>query len=241
MIIPDRFLHVFHWPAHYQIRLALPAMLLLSLVLHAAGIYLVRSDQPVRGVSLSPLPAKVTVIPPGTASALLAARDPSWLEPGRFRDRLLAEPRAARPLRALEPGLPDLVQPPVPALPEQWVPALPPLAVRPWLSRSWGKTPPPSLQPVTARFTEGGPAITDDLLGRLRAAAPAEPPAAPTELLVVLDAAGEARHVWLLRGCGVPAVDLAAQLAVRRSRFGPPAQGQRGILRVIWGSREAAP
>ncbi len=241
MIIPGRFLHVFHWPAHHQIRLVLPAMLLLSLVLHAAGLYLLRSDLTPRAVSLSPPPVKVTIFPSGIASVLLEARDPSWLEPGRFRDRLLAEPRAARPLRALKPGLPELVQPPAPLLPEQWVPALPPLAVRPWLARTGGKTPPSSLQPVTARFVGSGPAITDDLLGRLRAAAPAEPPGASTELLVVLDASGEARHVWLLRGCGVAAIDLAAQVAVQRSRFGPSAQGHRGILRVIWGNREGSP
>lgn len=241
MIVPDRFLHIFHWPSSYPIRLVLPAMLLLSLALHAAALYLVRADTPSRGVPLSPLPAKIAIFPADNAPALLGARDPSWLEPGRFRDLLMPEPRPPRPLRALQPGLPELVPTPAPVLAQQWVPNVPPLAARPWISRAGGGSAPAVLQPVTARFAEGGPAVTDDLLGRLRAAAPAEPPGLPTELLVAVGAGGEARHVWLLRGCGVSSLDLAAQLAVQRSRFGPSEQGYRGVLRVIWGAREVSP
>lgn len=241
MIVPDRFLHIFHWPSSYPIRLVLPAMLLLSLALHAAALYLVRADSPTRGVPLSPLPAKIVVFPAEGAPALLGARDPSWLEPGRFRDRLMPGPRPERPLRALRPGLPELVPAPAPAPPQHWVPNVPPLAARPWLARPRGNSTPSVLHPLTARFADGAPAVTDDLLGRLRAAAPAEPPGLPTELLVAIDAGGETRHVWLLRGCGVSALDLAAQLAVQRSRFGASEQGYRGVLRVVWGAREGAP
>ena len=73
-------------------------------------------------------------------------------------------------------------------------------------------------------------------------AAPEEAPGLPTELLVVLDAAGEARHVWLLRSCGVPALDTAARRAVQLSRFGTAPGGYRGVLRVVWApAAEAAP
>jgi outer membrane biosynthesis protein TonB len=61
-------------------------------------------------------------------------------------------------------------------------------------------------------------------------------------LLVVLDAAGEARHVWLLRSCGVPALDTAARRAVQLSRFGTAPGSYRGVLRVVWApAAEAAP
>jgi outer membrane biosynthesis protein TonB len=51
---------------------------------------------------------------------------------------------------------------------------------------------------------------------------------------VELDATGAARHVWLLRGSGVTALDAAAQRAVQLSRFGPWPGGYRGVLRIVW-------
>jgi hypothetical protein len=97
------------------------------------------------------------------------------------------------------------------------------------------------LAPLSARFNDGGPEVTPDVLARLRTAAPAELPGAPTELLVVLDASGAARHVWVLRSCGVPAVDLSARRAVQLGRFGSSPEGYRGILRIHWGRAEAGP
>lgn len=239
MILADRLLQVFHWPVSHPIRLLLPVMLLLSLVLHAAGIYLVRATAPARATSLPPLPGRVSIIS-AADSALLAARDPSWLQPGRFRDRLLPEPRVERPPRALQPALPPLVAAPPEVAGGTWVPALPPLAVQARLEPRGEAGPAPVLATVTARFDTAGPAVTEDFLGRLRAAAPPRPPALPTELLVVLDASGEARHVWLLRSCGEPALDTAAIRAVQLSRFGPTEAGHRGILRVVWGTGGAA-
>jgi TonB family protein len=233
MILAERLAHVFHWPATYPIRLLLPLMLVVSLLAHAAVFYLLRARAPVRGPSLPPLPARIIMLPGGADSVLLAARDPSWLDPGRYRDRLLPVPRWERPLRALQPELPPLVAAPEPAPPESWVGALPPLSVRARFEPRAAPVPPASA-PVTARFDGDGPEITADVLARLRSAAPAEAPGLPTELLVVLDATGEARHVWLLRSCGVPALDAAAQRAVQLARFGPSAGGHRGVLRVVW-------
>lgn len=241
MILADRLAHVFHWPATYPIRLLLPLMLIVSVLVHAAGLYLVRARPAPPGIALPPLPARITVLPGGADSALLAARDPSWLDPGRYRDRLLPVPRWERPWRALQPELPAFVEAPVPAPPETWVTALPPLSVRARFEPR-AEIVPPEPAPVTARFDGGGPEVTEDVLTRLRAAAPAEAPGLPTELLVVLDATGEARHVWLLRSCGVPALDTAAQRAVQLSRFGPSAGGHRGVLRVVWAAaRGTAP
>ena len=73
-------------------------------------------------------PAEVTVLPGGAESALIAARDPSWLDPGRYRDRMLPVPRWERPWRALPPPLPPFVEAPPRAGEESWVGALPPLA-----------------------------------------------------------------------------------------------------------------
>ncbi len=241
MIISERILQVFQWPEKYPIRLLLPTMLAVSVFVHAAGFYLVRTTWPQRGVSMPPPPVAITLYPSGDNSLLLGARDPSWLEPGRFRERMLPSPHITRSHRALEPILPELLPPPVREVPPYWIPALPPLAVRPLPTSLAEKSAPVHLQPVTARFTEGHLGVTDDLLSRLRAVAPAEPPGAPTELLVVLDAAGEVHNVWLLRGCGVAEVDKAAQMAVQRSRFDPPGQMRQGILRVTWGATEVKP
>lgn len=241
MILAERLAHVFHWPTTYPIRLLLPAMLVLSLLVHGAALYLVRADVPARGVALPPLPAEITVLPGGADSVLIAARDPSWLDPGRYRDRMLPVPRWERPWRALQPELPPLVSAPPRPTEESWVGALPPLAERPRFEPRT-KAKPPETEPLTARFDTEGPAVTEDVLNRLRAAAPEEPPGLPTELLVVLDAAGEARHVWLLRSCGVPALDAAARRAVQLSRFGTSPGGYRGVLRVVWApAAEAAP
>lgn len=243
MILADRLLHVFHWPAGYPIRLVLPATLLLSILLHGLGLYLVRSAAPIRTTSLPPAPAKLTILPEGIAGAgnvMFATRDPSWLQPGRYRDLLLPLPQRATSPRVLEMVTPPLAAAPDQPAPETWVPALPPLSVRPWMeSRAEGVSA-PALSPVSARFDPAGPTITEEALGRLRAAVPKQPPGLPTEFLVVLDAVGEARHLWLLRSCGVPALDVAAQLAVQRSRFGSSAGGYRGVLRINWGPREGA-
>jgi len=240
MILAERLLHVFHWPGGHPIRLLLPAMILLSLLLHAAGIYLVRAKTPPRGVTLPPLPGKVALIS-AEDSVVLAARDPSWLQPGRFRDVLLPVPEVRRPWRALQPELPPLVSAPAEVLPEMWVPALPPLAVQPRFEPRGMTQPAPALLPVNARFDGTGPEVTDDVLTRLRAAAPARPPGSPTELLVVLDGSGEARHVWTVRGCGDAALDAAAVRAVQLSRFGPSPDGFRGLLRIVWGTGGASP
>jgi hypothetical protein len=243
MILTDRLLHVFHWPSGYPIRLALPAMMILSVILHVVAMYAVRSPSTGRSDLLPPPPAKITFIPAdpsGAESVLLGASDPSWLQPGRYRDQLLPPPRPGRPLRALRPELPPLVPAPPTAVPEVWVPALPPLAVRPWLE---DRAQPPSVEmaPVSARLEPAGPAVTEDLLARLRAVAPPQPPGLPVELLVAFNANGEARHVWVLRSCGVPALDLAAQRAVQRSRFGPTGADYQGTLRIVWGPGEVAP
>jgi len=234
MILADRLLHVFHWPAAYPIRLLLPTMLVVSLLLHGAALYLIRATPPGRGPALPPLPAKVVLWPGADGSSvLLAARDPAWMQPGRHRDRLLPLPAVERPARALQPVLPPLVAAPEEERVARWVPALPPLAVQPRFEPR-GAVTAAALAPLTARFDGEGPAVTEDVLGRLRAAAPAQPPGAATELLVVLEASGEPRHVWLVRGSGDSALDAAAQRAVQRSRFGAPEGVYRGLLRIVW-------
>jgi TonB family protein len=241
MILADRLLHVFHWPATHQIRLVLPAMLITSIMLHAAGFYLLQARTPAGGPALPPLPAKLKLwAETGSGSLLIAARDPAWIEPGRQRDRLLPMPSLAKPWRALQPEPPTLVPAPSPTAPPVWVPALPPLAVQPRLEPRAVPTA-PALEGLIVRFDGDGPEITADLLGRLRTAAPAQPPGAATELLVVLDAAGEARHVWLLRSSGDAALDAAAQRAVQRSRFGPSESLYRGVLRIIWAPAGTTP
>ena len=236
--LTERLLNVFHWPVAHPIRLLLPGMILLSLLVHALAAYLVRAYVPARP-SLAPWPAKVTVIPAEEAPGLLllAARDPSWLDPGRYRDRMVPVPRHERTVLALEPGMPPLLAAPQVSARGQWVPALPPLAVKPWFEAAGTKMPPPSFVAAGARFESGDAGVTEDVLARLRAVAPDRPPSRATELLVVLAPTGDVRHAWVLRGSGDASLDLAAQRAVQRARFAPAEGGRRDVLRIFWGPR----
>jgi len=240
--LTERLLNVFHWPVAHPIRLLLPGMILLSLLAHALAAYLVRSAPAPRS-PLAPRPAKVSVIPaeevPGLL--LLAARDPSWLDPGRYRDRLVPSPRHERTVLALRPAPPSLLAAPRASASGQWVPALPPLAVKPWFEASAGPLPPPSFVAAGARFESGDAGVTEDVLARLRAVAPDRSPGRATELLVVLAPTGDVRHAWVLRGSGDASLDLAAQRAVQRSRFAPAEGGRRDVLRIFWGPRGPQP
>lgn len=233
MIIPERLLHVFHWPAAYQIRLLLPLMLVVSLLLHVAGLYFLRATPvPVR-VALPPLPAKVTLWPDAASSVLLQARDPAWIEREGDGSASGMEISVRAQSRISHLVLPELVPAPEEIREEKWVPALPPLSVQSLIT---GTVLPvvPELTGVTARFDRAGPEITGEVIGRLRSAAPQVPPAGATELFVSLDPAGQVRHVWLVRGSGDPALDATAMRAVQRSRFGPQSVGFEGILRIVW-------
>lgn len=240
--LADRLLHVFHWPVAHPIRLLLPGMVLLSLLAHLLVAQLVKVASPSRP-GLAPWPAKITIFP-GSAeegALLLAARDPSWLEPGRFRDRMLPPPKAVRRELALRPDLPPLLPAPREAVTDQWVPALPPVASKPLFVQRGPRPSPPALVPTMARFESGAAWVTDDVLTRLRAVAPEEPPSRATELLLVLAPTGDVRHVWLVRGSGDAELDLAAQLAVQRARFAPGTGPRREVLRIAWGPREGSP
>jgi hypothetical protein len=189
----------------------------LSVVLHAAGLYLLRANVPARGVELPPLPGKVTVVS-AAQSVLLAARDPSWLQPGRYRDLLLPVPRVERPQRALQPALPPLEPVPAEVGSEMWVPALPPLAVQPRFEPRAAALP-PVLAPVSARFESGGPEVSPDVLGRLKAAAPA-----PSCSLCLMQQVRRVMSGW----CAVPAIPPSTPRRSGRCNFRasvPPKQG----------------
>lgn len=243
MMLADRLLQVFHWPAGHPIRLLLPGMLLLSFVLHVTGIYLLRATPSARDAVLPPLPAKVVLLPGDAGKGvapLLELRDPAWVMPGRFRDRLLPVPERRRSVQALQPELPPLLAPPSGTVASSWIPAVPPLADVPVLEPRGGSADDVVFTPVAVRFDPPGPVATGEALARLRNAAPAEATGTATEMLVVIDSTGQARHAWLLRGSGNPSLDLAAQRAVQRSRFGETNGGYRGVLRVIWAPRGGA-
>lgn len=235
--LTGRLMHVFHWPVAHPIRLLLPAMIIVSVLVHLLGAYLVKVGAPSRPV-LPPWPSKVTVIPgAGEGLVLLAARDPSWLEPGRYRDRMLPPPKHVRRNLALNPALPALLPAPREETASEWVPSLPPLAVRPLFEARAPQPAPAALAPLGARFESGADRVTAEVLEGLRSVAPPAPPGRPTELLVVLAPSGDVRHVWLVRGCGDAELDFAAQRAVQRSRFAPAEGASSDVLRITWGPR----
>lgn len=239
--LTGRILQVFQWPIAHPIRLLLPGMIAASLLVHLLAAYLVRSGAAPHP-SLVPLPARLAIIPGESAAPLLiSARDPSWLDPGRYRGRMMPAPRHERTVRALQPPLPPLLDAPPAAPRAEWVAALPPVAVKPWFEPARPPLPPPSFVPAGARFESGGGGVTEDALARLRSVAPERPPGRGTELLLVLDPIGDVRHAWILRGSGDASLDLAAQRAVQRARFGPSEGGRRDVLRIHWGPRAPGP
>lgn len=240
--LTEKLFHVFQWPVAHPIRLLLPGMIAVSLLVHALAAYLVRSGSAPRP-SLAPWPAKITVIPGNDSPQLLllAARDPSWLDPGRYRDSLLPPPRHERTVLALHPPLPPLLAAPRSDAGTPWVSALPPLALQPWFEETRRSIGPPSFVAAGARFESGDGGVTDDVLARLRAVAPDRPPGRATELLLVLSPSGDVRHAWVLRGSGDAALDLSAQRAVQRARFAPADGGRRDVLRIFWGPRDPQP
>ena len=236
--LTDRLFHVFHWPLAHPIRLLLPAMVVVSLLLHLLAAYIVKPVMPARP-ALPPWPSEVTVLPRAGAEGLvlLEARDPSWLEPGRFRERILPQPKPERRELALRPPLPPLLPAPPAAPAESWVPSLPPVAVKPLFEPRAPRLPPPALAPVGARFESGAAWVTEEVLQQLRAVTPSESPGRTTELLVVLAPSGDVRHVWLVRSCGDAELDFAAQRAVQRARFARGDGPRRDVLRIAWGPR----
>lgn len=240
--LADKLLHVFQWPVAHPIRLLLPGMVALSLLVHFLGLYLVRAGSTPRP-ALAPWPAKISVMAGADKSQLLllAARDPSWLQPGRYRDRLIPPPRHERSISALKPSLPPLLAPPRENAGAPWVSALPPLALKPRFEGARRELPPASFVPVGARFDSGLTGVTEDVLDQLRAVTPDQPPGRATELLLVLSPAGDVQHAWLLRGSGDASLDLAAQRAVQRARFSPSEGVRRDVLRIFWGPRGPQP
>lgn len=236
--ITARLPHVFRWPIEHPIHLLLPGMVVASLILHALAAYVVVVRPPPQA-DLSHGQAKLVFLPDEGKSGgfLLAARDPSWMAPGRYRGRILPEVRHERAVTELGAQLPPLLAAPPTPVVGRWAPALPPVSVRPWLEPPLLPQAPPSFAAVGARFESGGAGVTDDVLARLRAIAPDRPPGHATELFVVLAPTGDVRHAWVLRGSGDAALDLAAQRAVQRARFASGGRGAGDVLRIFWGPR----
>lgn len=238
-ILTGRLPHVFRWPVAHPIRLLLPGMILVSLLLHALAAYIFTAATPPPSPLWPPM-SKLLILPSESLSemSLLTARDPSWMEPGRFRAQLLPAVRPQRSVLALQPTLPPLLAAPPEKSDARWVPSLPPLAVRPWFETPAPPPAPPSFVPTLARFESGWAGVTPDVLDRLRAVAPGHPPGRGTELLVVLAPTGDVRHTWVLRGSGDATLDLAAQRAVQRARFASSPEGVRDALHIVWGEQE---
>lgn len=233
-----RLPHVFRWPIEHPIHLLLPGMVIVSLLLHALAAYLI-VVRPPPPADLSHWQAKLVLLPDEGKSgvSLLAARDPSWMAPGRYRGRLLPEVRHERMATGLKTQLPPLLAAPPAHAADRWAPALPPVSVRPWLAPPPPPQAPPSFAAAGARFESGAAGVTDDVLARLRAVAPDRPPGHATELFVVLAPTGDVRHAWVLHGSGDAALDLAAQRAVQRARFASGGRAVGDVLHIFWGPR----
>ena len=105
-----RLPHVFRWPIEHPIHLLLPGMVVVSLLLHALAAYLIVAPPPPQAkFSRSQASQAKMVLLPGegkSGGAMLAAQDPSWMAPGRYRGHILPEVRYERAAAELKTKLP---------------------------------------------------------------------------------------------------------------------------------------
>lgn len=226
---------VFDWPARYQLRPALALLLALSLGIHVGALAVFQIVYP-DPEGMGPRPAEAALLIPGSEQAggvmpWLLAADPALMSRTRAADRRLfeVEPLPYRPSYATGPptidSLPRLPAPDFPSGrqspgPVQVVDPLAPVAH----PREFA--PRPSVITLLDELDgwEGIPAP--------RVAGAEGMPQRPTEFLAAA-VPGAFRHLFLLRGSGVPTLDDAALTALLESSPTPPTQWE--VDEVAWG------
>ncbi|HEY5813222.1 MAG TPA: hypothetical protein VIT23_11295 [Terrimicrobiaceae bacterium] len=239
-------IHLFEWPSRHNVHLALPAMLILSFLLHAACLFLFHASFPRSGGSPERFVA-VNYILPGSPEAaklapMLASSDPALFSSAQvFGPNVWNLPRTTYVASFDEqaPTLKPLPTPPlsqflppssgttpmtvdavVPKVPRPREPALP-TAIHfdgELQKRSW--TPPGDFH-----FSDGNVVTRRGL--------------APAEFLVAVSPDGLPLHVFQQQSSGDENLDRAALRYLIGSRFGPsPSESEPtwGFATFVWGA-----
>lgn len=238
-------LHLFAWPSRHNVHLALPIFLVVSFLLHVAGIAIFQVSYP-RSNAGGERSAEVYFLRTGSPEAarlapMLAASDPALFSPGIISARdawevpetvYVANFDAEKPtLEALPP------RPPGSFLPS--TASAGPVTISPNVARS-SKSRSPGL-PTTIRL-EGA-------LKNRTITAPQNPHFSsvpvkdmnPTSFLVAVSPDGLPMHIFPMYSQKAAANDALAQSALRylaASRFSPDTSGQQpvwGTVTFLWG------
>lgn len=234
-------LHLFDWPSRHNVHLALPLMLVLSFVLHAACVVVFQVAYPRSGASPE-RSAEVFFLRPGSPEAvqmapLLTASDPALFSPGQLFGRdvwklpetvYVASFDAEKPvLSALPAAESGLVLPPVTSFG--------PISRAPSGKQA---APEPGL-PTALRL--GG-----DLAGRVvtppaefHFLAPARQALAPAEFLICISPDGRPMHLFPQSSSGNEKLDRAALRYLAGARFSrddPGGQPAWGTATFLWGA-----
>lgn len=234
--------HLFDWPSRHNVHLALPAMLVVSFLLHAASAVVFQVTYP-RPRPSPEHPARVFFLRPGSPDAVqvepvLAAEDPALFSPAAVSGRgvwkvdgteYVASFDAMTTALSPAPPAPGTSLPPVSPNPG---PVTARLAVRP---------PGPVVPglPTTVRLGGGLDDREATLPKTVEYSAPVRQRLTPAEFLVAVSPDGRPLHVFPQRSSGHESLDriaLRTLLATRFSRKDTPAEPAWGTVTFLWGN-----
>lgn len=233
---------LFDWPSRHNVHLALPLLLVASVLIHAGGLAVLQIAQP-RSQTSGIHPAQVWFVPRNSPEArqlapLLAAEDPALFSPAHdtFSSRLPLPATAYAP--SFDEGTPSLL----PARAGSASERLPEAALTgPLTDRLTPSAPPAALRPgPPTRISLGG-----ELQGRTLTSS--EPPAfsappkvglKPAEFLVCAAPDGLILHIFPQNSSGYEALDRAALRYLASSRFdtSPGQTPAWGTATFLWGN-----
>jgi hypothetical protein len=236
--------HLFEWPSRHNVHLALPLMLILSFLLHAASMFLFHAAVP-RAGGTSERAASVNYILPGSAEAaklapLLAASDPALFSSAEVGPKVWNLPKTAY-IASFDEETPALKPLPTPG-PAEFLPLDPgtaPVTVA-------------TMVPKAPPLRELAPPTTVQFGGGLekRACTPPEgfkfsdvialtqQGRAPAEFLVAVSPDGLPLHFFPQQSSGDENLDRAALRYLAGCRFAPaPAETEPawGTALFVWG------
>ncbi len=236
-------LHLFDWPSRHNVHLALPLMLVLSFLLHAACAVVFQVAYP-RSQASPERSAQVFFLRPGSLEAvqmapLLAASDPALFSPGHLFGRdswKLPETLYVASFDSEKPALSPL-------------PSLAPAAIFPAVTSTGPVIGKQQHTSATAVARAQGPSTVLKLGGALAertVTPPAEfhfsaPPRQglmPAEFLLAVSSDGRPLHLFPQRSSGNEKLDRAALRYLAGARFSPETTNNQmtwGTATFLWG------
>lgn len=228
---------LFDWPSRHAVHLALPAMIVVSLLAHAAGIAAFSLAPPRAEADLRH--AEVFLLRPTPDSGngyqpSMEAADPSLYSPAASEARGLwnIRPTEYTPEYDRAGGIPNIIRfrglPETPSAQDHFPPPGPVPVERPR---------PTAVSPLAGNDSE---VVFGGDFGRFSLPFPVAPAPgetlAPAEFFVVSGSDGRILHAVLLATSGSETADAAAGRFLLQTRLRPPGREISGTASVLWGN-----